>query len=119
MHWLERNASLRRPRAGGLGGASPPKTASLFQDNDPSHRIFILRNVQKCVSSRGLHCGFVFAWTTVAPRDPDYTTEFSMHETVHNWPRLGHSGHRRYSIAMQVHPDLVVNIEPIAQVAIA
>lgn len=70
-----------------------PKMAAFFHDDekDPTYRIFLRRNVQKCVSGRGLHRGFVFAWNTVVPRDPDETDEFLMHETVHNWPRLGHS----------------------------
>ncbi|ETS75349.1 hypothetical protein PFICI_12293 [Pestalotiopsis fici W106-1] len=68
-----------------------PKMAQFFGDPDPTYRIFIRRNIQKCVSGRGLHRGFVFAWTTVAPRDEDGIDEFLMHETIHNWPRLGHS----------------------------
>ncbi|KAK6079061.1 hypothetical protein SCUP234_05987 [Seiridium cupressi] len=46
---------------------------------------------RKCASGRGLHRGFVFAWTTVVPRDSDDIDEFLMHEMVHNWPRLEHS----------------------------
>jgi predicted metalloprotease with PDZ domain len=68
-----------------------PKMAGFFTDADPTYRIFIRRNVQKCVSGRGLHRGFVFAWTSIAPRDSSEIDEFLMHETVHNWPRLGHS----------------------------
>ncbi|KAK6221089.1 hypothetical protein LQW54_001662 [Pestalotiopsis sp. IQ-011] len=68
-----------------------PRMAAFFRDADPSYRIFVRRNVQKCVSGRGLHRGFVFAWSTVVPRDADEVDEFLMHETVHNWPRLGHS----------------------------
>lgn len=68
-----------------------PKMAAFFHDEDPTYRIFVRYNVQKCVSGRGLHRGFVFAWNTIMPRDPNETDEFLMHETVHNWPRLGHS----------------------------
>lgn len=68
-----------------------PKMAAFFHDEDPTYRIFLRHNVQKCVSGRGLHRGFVFAWNTIMPRDPNETDEFLMHETVHNWPRLGHS----------------------------
>lgn len=68
-----------------------PKMAAFFRDEDPAYRIFVRHNVQKCVSGRGLHRGFVFAWNEIMPRDPRETDEFLMHETVHNWPRLGHS----------------------------
>jgi hypothetical protein len=60
-----------------------------FRDHNPTYRIFIRRNIQKCASGRGLHRGFVFAWTTIEPRDEDETEEFLMHEMIHNWPRLG------------------------------
>ena len=66
-----------------------PKMIALFHDQESLYRIFIRRNVYKCVSGRGLHRGFVFAWTSVSPRDEDMITEFLYHEIVHNWPRLG------------------------------
>lgn len=90
MYWLE-TPNFDAPELGRTMERLFPKMASFFQDDDPTYRIFVRRNVQKCVSGRGLHRGFVFAWTTIAPRDPDLTLEFLMHETVHNWPRLGHS----------------------------
>ncbi|RDW58754.1 hypothetical protein BP6252_13230 [Coleophoma cylindrospora] len=68
-----------------------PKMSTFFNDENTLYRIFIRRNVQKCVSGRGLHRGFVFAWTSIVPRDEDETEEFLTHETVHNWPRLGFS----------------------------
>lgn len=90
MYWLE-TPDFDAPELGRKMQQLFPKMASFFRDPDPTYRIFIRHNVQKCMSGRGLHRGFVFAWTDLAPRDPDYTDEFLMHETVHNWPRLGHS----------------------------
>ncbi|CAN8103297.1 unnamed protein product [Discula destructiva] len=90
MYWLE-TPDFDAPELGRKIERLFPQMASFFQDEDPTYRIFVRRNIQKCVSGRGLHRGFVFAWTTIAPRDPDCTVEFLMHETVHNWPRLGHS----------------------------
>jgi len=64
---------------------------AFFQDPDPIYRIFIRRNIQKRISGRGIHRGFVFAWISVVPRDEDELEDFLMHEAVHNWPRLGFS----------------------------
>ncbi|KAK9777094.1 putative Peptidase M61 catalytic domain-containing protein [Seiridium cardinale] len=77
--------------AGALGAktkALSPRMVKFFDDPDPTYRVFIRRNIQKCVSGRGQHGGFVYAWTMVVPRDID---EVLIYETVHNWPRLGHS----------------------------
>lgn len=90
MYWLE-TPNFDAPELGRKMERLLPKMASFFQDRDPTYRVFVRRNVQKCVSGRGLHRGFVFVWTTIAVRDSDCTDEFLMHETVHNWPRLGHS----------------------------
>lgn len=90
MYWLE-TPNFDAPELGRKMKQLFPKMASFFHDHDATYRIFVRHNVQKCISGRGLHRGFVFAWTKIAPRDPDCTDEFLMHETVHNWPRLGHS----------------------------
>lgn len=90
MYWLS-SPPFDAAALGAKMHALFPRMAAFFQDEDPSYRIFVRRNVQKCVSGRGLHRGFVFAWSTVVPRDADEVDEFLMHETVHNWPRLGHS----------------------------
>ena len=66
-----------------------PKMMAFFHDQESLYRIFIRLNVYKCVSGRGLHRGFVFAWTSVFSRDEDMITEFLYHDIVHNWPRLG------------------------------
>ncbi|KUJ09670.1 uncharacterized protein LY89DRAFT_690119 [Mollisia scopiformis] len=91
MYWLE-NPSFDAPALGRQMESLIPIIAAFFHDQDLTYRIFIRRNIQKCVSGRGLYRGFVFAWTTVVPRDQDEIVEFLMHETVHNWPRLGFSG---------------------------
>ncbi|KAF3018835.1 hypothetical protein E8E14_005574 [Neopestalotiopsis sp. 37M] len=89
-YWLS-SPPFDAPALGAKMQALYPKMATFFDDQEPTYRIFIRRNIQKCVSGRGLHRGFVFAWTTVAPRQEDGIDEFLVHETVHNWPRLGHS----------------------------
>uniref|UniRef100_A0A093V2Y7 Peptidase M61 catalytic domain-containing protein n=1 Tax=Talaromyces marneffei PM1 TaxID=1077442 RepID=A0A093V2Y7_TALMA len=66
-----------------------PRMADFFGDDDRLFRIFIRRNEYKCASGRGLHRGFVFAWTPLSPKAEDMVQDFLMHEIVHNWPRLG------------------------------
>ncbi|CZR62658.1 uncharacterized protein PAC_12555 [Phialocephala subalpina] len=90
MYWLE-NPPFDAPALGQRMESLLPEMTAFFRDDDPTYRIFIRRNIQKCVSSRGLHRGFVFAWTKVVPRDEDEIEEFLIHETIHNWPRLGFS----------------------------
>lgn len=60
MYWLE-NPSFDVPALGRRLEALIPKMTAFFRDDDPTYRIFIRRNVQKCVSGRGLHRGLVFA----------------------------------------------------------
>ncbi|KAF3391054.1 hypothetical protein DPV78_011115 [Talaromyces pinophilus] len=66
-----------------------PRMARFFGDDEQLFRVFIRRNEYKCASGRGLHRGFVFAWTPLSPKDEDMVQDFLMHEIVHNWPRLG------------------------------
>lgn len=90
MYWLE-NPPFDASALGRQMESLLPKMTEFFNDRDSTYRIFIRRNIQKCGSGRGLYRGFVFAWTTIVPRDEDELQEFLMHETVHNWPRLGFS----------------------------
>ncbi|RFU26542.1 hypothetical protein B7463_g9803, partial [Scytalidium lignicola] len=89
-YWLE-NPPFEAPALGRRMELLIPKMMTFFHDPDPTYRIFVRRNIQKCVSGRGLHRGFAFAWTKVVPRDEDELVEFLIHEIVHNWPRLGFS----------------------------
>ena len=83
MYWLM-NPPFDAPALGRRMEMLLRKMTAFFQNDDPTYRIFIRGNIQKCISGRGLHCGFVFAWTTVVPRDEDEIEEFLMQETVHN-----------------------------------
>lgn len=70
MYWLE-NPPFDASALGQRMQVLFPKMATFFNDPDPTYRIFIRRNIQKCASGRGLHRGFVFAWTTIVPYEDD------------------------------------------------
>lgn len=76
-----------------LGARMEPlskRLTAFFHDPEDQYRIFIRRNSYRCGSGRGLHQGFVFAWTPLVPsRDEDSVTQFLFHEFVRNWPRIG------------------------------
>ncbi|MCJ1386607.1 hypothetical protein MMC17_009733 [Xylographa soralifera] len=88
MFWLEdppfAAAALGKQLEGLL-----PKVFAFFHDQLALYQVFLRRNVYRCTSGRGLYQGFVFAWTSIVPREEDGIMEFLFHEIVHNWPRLG------------------------------